>query len=279
MINGTRFRLDQEIGRQARLAREIARGQTEITTGKRILAPSDDPVGAARVAEIDRAEATEATWIRNVDTASTLASRADTVLSFVALNLDRAKELMLSASSGTLSDDNRAVIAQELRSIGEDLAGLRDTRDPRGEPLFRSAGALEIPVGSGLRIAPVATRDAIFAAPVDILASIEAAALAALEPNAAARRTAVDASLVTLDEAATQIANARADQGTRAARLDAIRERLKESGLQLEEQRSGLESADIAEVVARIQAKQLNLQAAQAIFARVNQSSLFDLLR
>ena len=49
--------------------------------------------------------------------------------------------------------------------------------------------------------------------------------------------------------------------------------------MQLEEQRSGLESTDITEAVARLGAKDLSLKAAQAVFARINQTSLFDILR
>lgn len=278
MINGTRFRLDQEIARQARLARDIARGQIEIATGKRILAPSDDPVGAAQVAEIGRAQADETTWLRNIDTASALAARADTVLESVATNLDRAKELMLAAASGTLSADNREIIARELRLIAEELGSLRLTLDPRGEPLFRTTAALEIPVSAGVRIAPVAARADLFDAPIDIVATVNAAADAATQPDET-RQAAVAASITALNASLAHIATARADQGSRAARLDDLRERLEISGLQLNELRSGLEDADITEVVARIQAKQLNLQAAQAIFARVNQTSLFDLLR
>ena len=279
MISGTRFRLDVEIARQARLAQEIARGQTEIASGKRILAPSDDPIGAARAAEIGRAQADEAIWARNVETASALAARSDTVLGNLALTVDRAKELMVAAASGTLSADNRAVIADELRAIATEIASLRDTRDPRGEPLFRVNGALEIPVGAGVRIAPVATRDSIFLVPVDLAAAVSAAADALGVADPAARSAAVAASMNALDNGLVQVASARADQGIRADRLDKIRDALAVSGLQLEEQKAGIEGADIPEVIARIQSRQLNLQAAQAIFAQVNRSSLFDLLR
>jgi flagellar hook-associated protein 3 FlgL len=279
MISGTRFRLDAEIARQARLAAEIARGQTEIVTGKRILAPSDDPVGAARVAEIGRAQADEAVWTRNVETASALAARSDTVLANLALTVDRAKELMLRAANGTLSADNRATIAAELRGIATEIATLRDTRDARGEPLFRANGALEVPVGPRVRIAPVATRAAVFETPGDLLAVLNAAAAAVVEPDAPTRRAGIDASLAALDGANLQVASARADQGIRADRLDKIREALASSGLHMEEQRSSLESANIPEVIARIQSRDLNLKAAQAIFAQVNRTSLFDLIR
>src|SRR3546814_19506862 len=70
MISGTRYRLTAEINRQSDLAREIARAQMEISTQKRILNPSDDPIGAARVAEIDRTQANEEAWRRNVATSA-----------------------------------------------------------------------------------------------------------------------------------------------------------------------------------------------------------------
>jgi flagellar hook-associated protein 3 FlgL len=279
MISGTRFRLDAEIARQARLSQEIARGQTEIATGKRILAPSDDPIGAARAAEIGRAQGDETTWTRNVETASALAARSDTVLANLALTVVRAKELMVAAANGTLSADNRAVIASELRGIATEIAALRDTRDPRGEPLFRINGALEIPVGAGLRIAPVATREAIFGTPMDLVEAMNAAAGAVVQLDATGRAAAIAASLTALDGAVAQVASARADQGIRADRLDKIRDALAESGLQLEEQKAGIEGANIPEVIARIQARDLNLKAAQAIFAQVNRTSMFDLLR
>ena len=279
MISGTRFRLNLEIGRQTRLAQEIARGQTEIATGKRILAPSDDPIGAARASELGRAQANEETWARNVETAIALATRSETTLTSVETLIDRAKELMLAASSATLSADNRAVIAEELRGIAEEVGALRTTLDPRGEPLFRTTGALEIPVGPGLRIAAVATRADVFDSPLDIVATIEAAAAAAVEPDPATRSAAVAASLAALDDAADQVVNAHADQGVRMARLERIREALASSGLELEEQKAGIEGTNVTETVARIQSKLLNLQAAQAIFARVNSRSLFDLIR
>ncbi len=279
MISGTRFRLDLEITRQSRLATEIARAQAEIATGKRILAPSDDAAGFARVSEIERAEGKEETWLRNIDTASALATRSDTILTSAASSVDRAKELMLRAASGTLSASDRSIIANELRAIAEEIAALRETRDPRGEPLFRTNGELEVPVSAGVRVAPVATRASIFDAPADIVAIVNAAAAAADEPDPATRAAATKTSLEDLDEAIDQIASARQDQGVRAGRLDKLRDLLKDSGLQLIEQRTAIEGADITEVIARIESKTLNLKAAQAIFARVNQTSLFDLIR
>src|SRR3546814_2464807 len=70
MISGTRYRLTAEINRQSDLAREIARAQMEISTQKRIINPSDEPIGAARVAEIDCTQENEEVWRSDVETAA-----------------------------------------------------------------------------------------------------------------------------------------------------------------------------------------------------------------
>lgn len=285
MITGTRFRMTAEINRQAQLARDIARAQTEISSEKRILAPSDDPIAAARVAEIARQQTNEAAWNQNIEVAATLASRADTTLESVEAAMGRAQELVLAGSSDTLSPENRAVIAAELRGIAEDIASLTQTRDARGALLFSDANALKIPMGPGIDIAPVASRAQIFegittpSGALDLVDIVNNAASAVAETDPAIRGTAIRQSIDAVDAGTHHIIAARGEQGVRAARIDNLKERLAESGLQLEEQRTGLEGTDIPKVVARLQAKQLTLQAAQAVFARVNQNTLFDLLR
>src|SRR6478609_4639006 len=152
MINGTRYRLTMEVNQQIALSRDIARSQTEISTGKRIQAPSDDPVAAARISSIARSQANDTAFKSNLTLASALAARADTTLKSVGTALDRANELMVQGANGTLSDADRAGIALELRSIAEDIAALKDTKDTRGGALFMSGGSLRIPVASGISI-------------------------------------------------------------------------------------------------------------------------------
>lgn len=285
MISGTRFQLLAQINRQTQLGRDIARGQVEIATGKRILNPSDDPVAAALVSDLARAQANEAAWMRNLDLAQTLAERADTALTAVGRQIGRATELLVAASSGTLSDENRAVIAQELRSIATDIATLADTRDPQGYALFRTDAALEMPISADSTLAPVATREAVFGGistdngPADLVSIINNAANAISEPDPALRRAAVDSSLDAMTNATNHIAAAHGEQGVRANRIERIQEQLKLSAVQLEEQKGTLEGANLPEVIARLQAKQLSLQAAQSVLVRVGQNSLFDLIR
>jgi len=285
MITGTRYRLTMEINRQLSLARDIERGQTEISTGKRIQSASDDPVGAARISEIARGQAAEVAWKANLDLAYSLASRADTTLEAVQAGVARAHELMLAGANGTLSAENRATVALELRSIAADLATLKDTRDARGNPLFPQADVLQIPVGQGVTLAAVDTRVAIFesvpttSGPTDLAAIVSAAADALVEPDPALRNAAIAVSKDALALSSQHVGSVRGQQGARGNRIDNVVERLASAGLQLAEERTAIESADVTAVVARLQARQLTLEAAQAVFARVNQNTLFDVLR
>jgi flagellar hook-associated protein 3 FlgL len=285
MISGTRYRLTMEINRQLALSRDIVRAQTEISTGKRIQTPSDDPVGAARVSEIARNQATDGVWKANLDLAFALASRADTTLSSVATAVGRASELMVAAANGTLSAENRQTVAAELRAIVEELGSLEAATDARGQALFPTTDVLRIPVGPGVWITAVDTRSAIFGSvptasgPQDLAAIVSAAADAITEPDEALRKAAIKGSLDALAAADSHVAAVRGEQGARGNRIDNLLDRLASTGLQLEEERSAIESADVTAVVARLQAGQLTLQAAQAVFARVNQSTLFDVLR
>ena len=285
MINGTRYRLSMEIDQQTALARDIARTQTEISTGKRIQAPSDDPVAAARISSIARSQANDAVFASNLNLAAGLAARADTALASVGTALDRANELMVQGATGTLSDGDRATIAQELRSIAGEIGALKDTKDVRGGRLFVSGSSLRIPVASGISLEAVDTRENVFesvptaSGPQDIAAIVSAAADALSLADPTARAAAVTTSLDNVAAAGSHIANARGREGALAARIDQLISRQADNGLQLAEERSNLESTDVTAAIAKLQSKQLTLQAAQAVFSRINASTLFDVLR
>src|SRR5436305_1106803 len=215
MINGTRYRLTMEVNQQIALSREIARGQTQISTGKRIQAPSDDPVAAARISSIARTQANDTAFASNLNLASALAARADTALGAVGTALDRANELMVQGANGTLSDGDRATIALELRSIAGDIGALEDSKDSRGGPLFMSGGSLRIPVASGVSIEAVGTREDVFesvptaSGPQDIAAIVSAAADALSLADPTARAAAVAASADNVGAAVAHVASAR----------------------------------------------------------------------
>lgn len=284
MISNTRYHLLSEITRQQKLAADIARAQSDLSNETRLQRASDDPAASARVADIRRTQANEAVWARNVDSASALATRADSTLKSVADALDRAREIVTLGRTGSYSENDRATFAIELRAMADEIAELAQTKDSRGQPLFPDGPSIAVPIGPGLFVSPSLSQDGVFtnlqtaAGPKD-LAQILYDAADALELTDGVQRDAVTgAALDDIVGAVDSIALARGDQGVRAARLDSARERFANSSLILAEERSRLEDTDVTTTVAKLQAKQLSLEAAQAVFARINRQTLFDLL-
>ena len=284
MISSTRYHLSAEISRQQKLAAGIARAQADISNETRLQRPSDDPTAAARVAEIRRAQANETAWTRNIETASATATRADAALNTVATALDRARELMTGANSATYNTNDRKAMAIELRGIADEIAELAMSKDSRGQLLFPDGPSLAVPIGAGVYVAPSLSKDGMFtnlqtaAGPKDLAQIMRDAADAIELTDPAARDAASTASLNEIVGAVATTTVARAEQGVRAARLDSAREAFASSGLVNSEERGTLENTNIPETVAKLQAKQLSLEAAQAVFTRINRQTLFDLL-
>ncbi len=284
MINGTRYRLSAEINRQADLAKDIAKIQAQIATRKRIQAPSDDPVGAAQLAGIVRSQGDEEAWTRNLGTAGAISDGAFNVLGTLMTRIDRASELLTSVN-GSTSVEGRVAIAAELNEIAAEIEALALARDVRGEPIFRSGSQLEIPVGPDLRITPALGREQAFGpivtagGPMDLAAIVRSAATAATVSDATARQAALDASRDAMEIALSHTTRVRAEQSIRGTRIASLEESMANSSLVLSEQRMAVEETDLVRAIARLEATKLSLDAAQAVFARVNQTSLFDLLR
>lgn len=279
MIIGGRNRISAEIARQTRLAEAIARSQVEISGQKRILAPSDDPAGYARVGQIQRSQSNEAVWAANADAAAALAARADSALDSVVTAATRAVELITLARTGTVNAEDRQAYAIELQGLAADIRAQMAQTDPRGQAVFPLTAPLAIPVGKSLELSGTLQLDRVFGTGATDLATImddAAAALAIVDD--ATRNAATATALTRLQDATGRAIDARSEQGARMTLIDSALERLTNSKLALSEERLGIEATDIPETVARMNAQMLTLEAAQAAFARINRKTLFDLL-
>ena len=277
MISATQYRIQAEVDRQNRLSSDIAKLQTDVSTGVRIHASSDDPAAAARVAALREQQADATTWSANVKIASATASTADGVMSSIANAVTRARELLIQAGSATASDSDRATISNELSGIAADLRSYSTQTDTGGQPLF-PARALAVPVGQGSAVAATPSAADVFSIAttgggVDLATLIDGAA-----STLSAGSSNVGSALTTIGTAVTQIADARAAQGVRESRIAAAGTRLTDTQTALASERSDLESTDVTRTVADLQAKMTTLQAAQALLVKVSKSNLFDMI-
>jgi flagellar hook-associated protein 3 FlgL len=285
MAGITGYRLTTEINRQLRLSTSIARAQSDISSGKRLQTASDDPASWARVAVIKRIESNQKAWLSNVNTAAAMADQVSSVFDGLSDSFQRAGELMVLANSATTKASDRQAYADELLGIADDIDAAATTVDSRGLPLFPTDEPLPIPISRVLQITATDSKTNVFdtvqtTAGVTSLSQIlRDAAAAIVLPDEIQRKADSATSNDAVQTAITHITALIGQHGVRAGRIDDIKEQLQTNASALEEERGGLEGTDISGTVAKLQADLLSLQAAQAIFARINQSSLFDLLR
>ncbi|MET0374804.1 MAG: flagellin [Rhizorhabdus sp.] len=284
MITATRYRALAEINRQAKLGAEIARAQSDISTGKRIQTASDDPISSARVSVIRNAQADQAVWTRNIQSAKSIAAEVDTALSGVSDIFNRVKELTLAGASESVSSNDRAAMVQELASLRTALSNLSTSTTPTGQPLFPTDAPLLVSTSATQRLPATAQRSTVFegvsyAHGSDTLDWVIGSAIDAIATDdVAARRSAANTAINDIDKAITHVTNQYAAQGVRAGQLDSAAESIENTSIQLAEERSKLEDTDVASTVMSLNAKTLSLQAAQMAFAKVNRNTLFDLL-
>ncbi|WP_022660954.1 flagellar hook-associated protein FlgL [Paucidesulfovibrio longus] len=88
---------------------------------KRIIRPSDDPVGMERVLDHRDAIRTLGQYKENISTAKGWLGRSDSTLTQVSALITRAKTLAEQGATGTYDEQNREQISYELRSIFDQL--------------------------------------------------------------------------------------------------------------------------------------------------------------
>jgi flagellar hook-associated protein 3 FlgL len=116
--------------------RRLAETQRQVSTGKRINVPSDDPLAAARIGQLDASLSRLDQYQANgVIARNQLGLEEETLVSVID-NLQRVRELAVQANNGTLDDANRKAIAQELRQRFDAVLALANTTDASGRYLF-----------------------------------------------------------------------------------------------------------------------------------------------
>jgi len=115
---------------------DLARTQRQLSSGTRVLAPSDDPVGAASALTIQESLAIVERYAGNQAAARNSLGLAESTLGLVGSTLQDVRTLAVRAGNGMLNAADRRSIATQLRSQADTLMGLANTRDGSGGYLF-----------------------------------------------------------------------------------------------------------------------------------------------
>ena len=113
----------------------VIKTQSQIDSGVRIQTAADDPVGAARLLQLQQQKDMLGQYSTNMNSIKSSLGAQEAVLDSINNSLQKASELALRAGGG-ISDADRGAIANELGSIEEQVFSLLNSKDASGNYMF-----------------------------------------------------------------------------------------------------------------------------------------------
>ncbi|HHT85197.1 MAG: hypothetical protein ACOX34_07050 [Bacillota bacterium] len=257
-----------------KVEKRLARLQDQASSGKAIIRPQDDPIGAGRSIYLRHDMAVSSQYQRNMDKAKNWMEQTESALSHLTNVIARARELALYGVTGTTPPDAKAAIAAEIRQLQAEAESIMNTTVDDRKLLTGT-----MPEWRVARDVMITTDDlgdwwgdmeATFVQLTEGLCPSDGS-----EPDEAA----IQDALGRLDQWLDKILSARAENGARLRRLDILSE--KAMNMDIEHQRllSNVEEVDLVEVIVKLKSQEAAYQAALAAGARLIQPSLLDHLR
>ncbi len=108
----------------------------QMSTGKRVNRPSDDPIAASQAVVISQSQAQNSQYTLARSFATQKVSLEENVLGQVTTALQSAQEKIVYAGNGTLSDNDRNSLATDLQGIRDQLLNLANSTDGNGRYIF-----------------------------------------------------------------------------------------------------------------------------------------------
>ncbi|MFY0676352.1 MAG: flagellar hook-associated protein FlgL [Neptuniibacter sp.] len=115
---------------------DLFKTQQQLSTGKNVLQPSDDPLASAQIQKFKKEIARTEQFAGNIEVAQRRLSLEEETIEQVNNLSIRLRELVIQGKNGTLTSTDRAAIASEVGEIVKSLDGLMNTKDVQGEFLF-----------------------------------------------------------------------------------------------------------------------------------------------
>ncbi len=134
----------------------LIKTQEQLSTGRRVLTPSDDPVATTKILSITRELSDVEQYQRNIDTAKNNLVLEETLLDGVTNVILRMQELAIQAgNTATLSENEYISLANEVDARLDELTNLVNSQNSNGDYIFGGYKSKEAPfsgnINSGFR--------------------------------------------------------------------------------------------------------------------------------
>lgn len=117
----------------------------QVGSGKRMINPSDDPLGAAQALTIRQSQAMNERFHVNREVAMRNLGEEDNVLQSLITQTYAAKTQLIGAVNGTLSDADRNILAGVFEEMRDSIANLANAKDANGQYLFSGSKGTTTP--------------------------------------------------------------------------------------------------------------------------------------
>ncbi|MGP4105577.1 flagellar hook-associated protein FlgL [Virgibacillus sp. L01] len=279
----------------------------QLSTGKKINRPSDDPViamkGMSYRTELKEVEQ----YQRNTNEVHNWMDNSDAALDKTTQALQKLRELAVQASNDTYDDGQRENIMEEAEQLKEHLIDIANT-NVNGKYIFNGTSTDTKPVSTNEN--GDITKIAINSDPVMIevangtklQANVDAGSVFAGDPNTnnaagdpndlfgeidsfikaladGKDQGEIESNIKTLDVNIDNVVNARADLGARMNRLELVENRLSEQEVIATKTMSENEDIDYEKVITKLTSQESIHRAALSAGSRIIQPTLMDFLR
>ena len=110
--------------------------QQQISTGRRVLTPADDPIASTRILQLQQDISLRNQFEENVTAARNRQNLEESILSSVEENLTAIRTLTVSAGNGSTTNEDRTYIAYEIEERLDALVSLMNTKDASNTYIF-----------------------------------------------------------------------------------------------------------------------------------------------
>ncbi|WP_397475590.1 flagellar hook-associated protein FlgL [Pusillimonas sp.] len=108
----------------------------QAASGQRMVTPADDPLAAAQAVNLSQSQSLNERYGANRDVLKMNLGNEENTLNSVTILLQDIKTRLVEAGNGTMSDADRATLADVLRNSKDTLFGLANATDGNGQYMF-----------------------------------------------------------------------------------------------------------------------------------------------
>lgn len=265
----------------------------QLTTGKKINRPSDNPVIAMKgmgyrtqIVEVEQ-------YKRNIGEIHNWMDNSDAALDQTTQALQRMRELTIKASNSPNDKDELESIRKEIEQLEEHLMELGNTfvngkyifngTNTKDRPITETENGYDVSTDNSDVIIEVGngTRIKVNVNPEDVFTNELFEDIAALKAILSGEqdRSELDGRIEALDRHINNTINARADLGARINRIELVEDRLDEQIVLAKKTMSENEDIDFEEAITNLITQESLHRAALSAGSRIIQPSLVDFLR